>query len=465
MMASPQAVNLALRALDFPIDRELDYVLWLTVRELEAQWLPALLAGQTVFEGNFDRIAFALDAANNSEATKSLADMVEAGKLTGEAEKNALITIANLGGSQELEMVLNRAASTADAGLLKALTEAPSTNTAAPEAAGVLKQLLLHDDAEIRTLALQLFSRWEIPLEGALLVAQMKKSGVKTSEQMAAADALISLGEMDLLKQVATTEPDPGVRHAAIAAWAKTDPRAAVQSAVKSLTETSSASQARLIIGAYCGLNHGPEILRENLSGKRIHEEVALVGIRVAQASGRDMSALIAEFTRAGSLTPVGASLSPAQRKELLSEMSKSGNASRGREIYLRPALVCNTCHAVNGTGGKVGPDLSTVGTYMTPESLLESLLNPSTSIKQGYETVLITKKDGTVISGTLDRKTEQGARVRDAVGNIVFVPNQEIDKLDVSPVSLMPPGLTSSLRQDELADLMKYLTGLGKGK
>ena len=30
----------------------------------------------------------------------------------------------------------------------------------------------------------------------------------------------------------------------------------------------------------------------------------------------------------------------------------------------------------------------------MTPASLLESLLKPSNSIKQGYETVLITTKD-----------------------------------------------------------------------
>lgn len=465
ILASPNAVNLALQALDFPIDRQLDYVLWLTVRELEAQWLPDLLAGKTIFEGNFDRIGFALFAADNSEATQSLATMVEAGQLTGEAEKNALMTIANLGGSKELEMVLNKAASRSDIDLLKALAEAPSTNGAKPEHAEVLKELLLHDNAEIRTLALQLYGRWEIPLEGKLLVQQMEKSGVKTNERMAAADALVSLGEMDLLKTVATTHEQLLVRNAALAAWAKADPEAAIQPAIKRLTETSSATQARLIIGTYCGLNKGPEILRKNLVGKQVHENVALAGIRVAQASGRDMSGLIAEFTRAGSVKAIGTSLSPAQRTKLLADMRSSGNASRGREIYLRATLVCATCHAVKGDGGKVGPDLSTVGAYMTPESILESIINPSTSIKQGYETVVITKPDGTVVSGTLDRKTEQGARVRDAVGNIIFVPNSEIDKLDVSTVSLMPPGLTSSLRPDELADLMKYLTGLGKGK
>jgi hypothetical protein len=32
--------------------------------------------------------------------------------------------------------------------------------------------------------------------------------------------------------------------------------------------------------------------------------------------------------------------------------------------------MACAVCHLVNGKGGKLGPDLSTVGSYMTPESI-----------------------------------------------------------------------------------------------
>ena len=86
-----------------------------------------------------------------------------------------------------------------------------------------------------------------------------------------------------------------------------------------------------------------------------------------------------------------------------------------------------------------------------------------STDIKQGYETVIITKKDQSVVSGLLQRKTDQAALVRDPTGKVVSVPSGEIAKLDTSPVSLMPPGLTSTLRRDELVDLMAYLTSLGR--
>ena len=101
----------------------------------------------------------------------------------------------------------------------------------------------------------------------------------------------------------------------------------------------------------------------------------------------------------------------------------------------------------------------------MTPGSILESLLNPSTDIKQGYETVIVTRKNKTIVSGLLQRKTDTAVLVRDPSGRVVSIPVAEVAKIDTSPVSLMPPGLTASLRRDELVDLMSYLTTLGAGQ
>ena len=47
--------------------------------------------------------------------------------------------------------------------------------------------------------------------------------------------------------------------------------------------------------------------------------------------------------------------------------------------------------------------------------------------------------------------------------GKVIAIPNEEIEGIDRSPVSLMPPGLTSSLRRDELVDLLRYLTSRGR--
>ncbi len=99
----------------------------------------------------------------------------------------------------------------------------------------------------------------------------------------------------------------------------------------------------------------------------------------------------------------------------------------------------------------------------MTPNSILESLLNPNSDIKQNYETVVVTKTNGEVVSGLLHRKTDSATLMRMANSELVEIPNEEIEEVDVSPVSLMPAGLTRNLHRDELKDLLAYLVRLGK--
>ncbi|MEM7374124.1 MAG: PVC-type heme-binding CxxCH protein [Bacteroidota bacterium] len=462
VLQSPKAAELAMKSLTHPMDANLEYALWLTARELESQWLPSLSRGEIVFGGDFQQLSFALNAANNTQATQSLAMLVQEGKLTGKTKKQALLTIANLGTANELELVLETAAKEADQELLSALLNAPADNTAKPSNTAALEGLLTHDNARIRTTAVQLFKRWAIPIGKDLLVQQASNPQAGIEERMAAADALVSQGEISALKKLAN-HSNTAIRSTAIASWAQSDPKTSAPLAAKLLTETSSISNAQIIFGAFCSMEQGPDLIGEQLTGKSIHSDVALRGIRVAQSTGRDLSALVSILNQAGDLKPLGMFLTQEQRKKLLSDVRKNGNARNGKNIYYRPALICATCHEINGEGGKVGPDLSSLGAYMTPESILESILNPNTDIKQGYETVVVTKKDGTVIGGTLDRKTESGALIRDAIGNLVTVANSEIENMEVSSVSMMPPGLVSSLRYDELVDLMTYLTNLGK--
>ena len=101
----------------------------------------------------------------------------------------------------------------------------------------------------------------------------------------------------------------------------------------------------------------------------------------------------------------------------------------------------------------------------MTPASILESVLEPSNKIKQGYSTVVVVRNNGTIVSGTLQRRSDTAMLLRDATGKVISIPNGEIDEINTSPSSLMPPELTASLRRDELVDLLRYLTTLGRQK
>ena len=52
---------------------------------------------------------------------------------------------------------------------------------------------------------------------------------------------------------------------------------------------------------------------------------------------------------------------------------------------------------------------------------------------------------------------------MRDLAGREIKVPADQVATRQVSPVSLMPPGLTASLRRDEFVDLIRFLSELGK--
>ena len=62
---------MALEALDRPMDKYLDYALWLTMRELEPEWMPALQQGKFNYGGNPRRLLFALQAAGTKDALRA----------------------------------------------------------------------------------------------------------------------------------------------------------------------------------------------------------------------------------------------------------------------------------------------------------------------------------------------------------------------------------------------------------
>ena len=460
-----RAANLAMRALDQPTDRNLDYALWLTARHLQDQWLPALRSGKAVFDGKIDRVAFALQAANDRRAVQSLFELVKQRKITGANRRSALRMIAGLGGAEELAYVLQIAAGSADLELLTSLADSPNANRAAPKNTDVLAGLLADEDHRVRAVTARLIGKWKIPVKTEALVRLVDRKQSQFSERVAAAGALARLGEVDALQRLAMRGSEASIRTAATAAWAGVDPSGAASSAAELLAELKTDVEAEFIVRSYVMRDGAPSSLAKALADQKLESSVAIAGIRVARGSGRDLSSLIQALATAGSLKPVGKALDAESRAALLSDVKKLGDADRGAVIYMRKELNCANCHIVGGAGGKVGPDLSAIGAYTTPASILESLLEPSNKIKQGYGTVVLVRHNGTIVSGTLQRRSDAATLLRDATGKIVSVPNGEIDQIETSRLSLMPPGLTASLRRDELVDLLRYLTMLGKQK
>ena len=455
-MGSLEAANIALRALDHPRDNNINFALELTVRVLRDHWLPAMQAGKEVFDGVPSRLAYALKEVNDPRAIASLLEVVKRGEIGEKDLPTAVRTIAALGEAAHLDALLELPPA-----LLPAIAEGAQFNSNQARDQAFLITAL---GGPHRKAAAELCGRWGVggavePL-GLLLHRASNVGAAKVY-----GGALAGLGAFDELNIRSQPKESTVAATGALWAWIGARPKKALEPALRHLDELTpeEASHAGALFAAYLSHSDGPEILAGGLAGRELDAEIAKVGTRIAHASGRDVGTLIAALNEAGELKTVALDMPAEARQKLLADAAKSGDAERGREIYHRRSMLCTTCHVIDNEGGLLGPDLTTVGSYMTPESLLESLLNPSSSIKQGYETVIVTKKDNTVVSGLLQRKAEGATLVRDPTGEIVSIPNGEIAKTDTSPVSLMPPGLTAQLRRDELVDLMKYLTSLGK--
>jgi len=126
-----------------------------------------------------------------------------------------------------------------------------------------------------------------------------------------------------------------------------------------------------------------------------------------------------------------------------------------GRKVYER---ACSACHAMGGNaGGKLGPDLG--GTWRNGlDYFLENIVDPNAVVGAAYEMHVVTKRDGTVLSGMIDRETDTAVVIR-GVTETVTVPKSEIRERQKTTQSLMPSGLLEALPERETVELLKFLT------
>ena len=138
------------------------------------------------------------------------------------------------------------------------------------------------------------------------------------------------------------------------------------------------------------------------------------------------------------------------------------GDAERGRALFAdAKRLVCVRCHRVRGQGGDVGPDLSDIGGKFDRPLLIESMLDPSRQIVEGYRTTTIGTTDGRIVTGIARDESAAGLVVVDADGKRHAVRADEIEDRKTVNTSLMPSSLAAGLSPAEFTDLIAYLETL----
>jgi putative membrane-bound dehydrogenase-like protein len=167
------------------------------------------------------------------------------------------------------------------------------------------------------------------------------------------------------------------------------------------------------------------------------------------------LAKLNAEVTKGGLLL----SNNPVELQKIRDLVMTKGDPKKGKELYLNTTvLACATCHRMEGVGGAVGPDLTRVWDTQTIDKLLESIVQPSKEIKEGYQAYRVNTVDGQVLTGLKVSESSSEVVIRDATGRDLRLAKADIESLAVSKVSLMPDDVISQLSYDQFIDLLAFL-------
>jgi putative heme-binding domain-containing protein len=147
------------------------------------------------------------------------------------------------------------------------------------------------------------------------------------------------------------------------------------------------------------------------------------------------------------------------------------GDAQHGDALF-HSSAGCATCHMVNGKGGRLGPELTSIGAARSVDSLIESVRNPNRRLAWGliestkefpqeYLSVTVVTPKGEKISGVVLNEDNFSVQMMDTREQIHLFNKEKLKSCEISRDSLMPAYDTKTLSDKDLQDIVAYLVSL----
>ena len=139
--------------------------------------------------------------------------------------------------------------------------------------------------------------------------------------------------------------------------------------------------------------------------------------------------------------------------------MTNKGDAKNGERLFVSQG--CIACHSIDSKAIQKGPYLGAAGAKFERSYLVQSVLDPSAVVAQGFQTEILTMKDGKTVMGFVTNEADDIIDLRDITGQVSQLKRSEVKEERHLPQSMMPPGLANPLPIGEFTDLIEYLVSL----
>ena len=215
--------------------------------------------------------------------------------------------------------------------------------------------------------------------------------------------------------------------------------------------------QAAFSLGAW-PFGQTEPLLRELAAGSGVDETLRIAVMSSLPAEG----ALFAEMKRNVAIpkpaTLVALKPSSDDRAHVIAGYAGveklTGDPAKGRKFF---QTLCLNCHRLRGEGNEVGPDLGMVADKPV-DWLLTAILDPNQAIEARYRGWNITLKSSEELTGLLSGETANNIVLRLAGGPDHAVLRSDIRSIKPMKLSLMPTGMESALKPQDMADLLRWL-------
>ena len=139
------------------------------------------------------------------------------------------------------------------------------------------------------------------------------------------------------------------------------------------------------------------------------------------------------------------------------------GNPATGKTIFFGKSSRCSECHLAAGSGGFLGPDLSTYARRRPPEEIRDAITKPATLPGLGRSEVTVTPRNGQSMTGVLRNDDNFSLQLQTPDGAFHSVVKADVASVTYSKTPLMPTNYGSTLSAGELNDLVSFLMSIAQ--